>query len=114
MLRSIADIARSEGEDLDDIEARLSCVGVLALGARTKQDNDAELVARALPNLAERSFPSALARSRSNRAAMVSACPHSVWNSCLSAWLARAAKSPKEEALKTRCGSWCEGDKPSR
>jgi hypothetical protein len=26
---------------------------------------------------------------------------HDVWNSCLSAWLARAAKSPKEQALKT-------------
>ena len=70
MLRSIAQIARSEGEDLDDIEARLSCVSVLALGAKTKEDNDAEVgyfavratLARAPPNLAERSLPSALAR----------------------------------------------------
>ena len=43
MLRSVAEIARSEGEDLDDIEARLSCVGVVALAAKTKEDNDAEL-----------------------------------------------------------------------
>ena len=34
MLRSIADIARSEGEDLSDPEAALSCVQVFALGGR--------------------------------------------------------------------------------
>jgi EcsC protein family len=34
MLRSIADIARSEGEDLSDQEAALSCVQVFALGRR--------------------------------------------------------------------------------
>ena len=32
MLRSIADIARANGEDLDDLEARLECVNVFALG----------------------------------------------------------------------------------
>lgn len=35
MLRSIADIAQSEGEDLSDPEAALSCVEVFALGGRT-------------------------------------------------------------------------------
>src|SRR6516225_3361418 len=34
MLRSIAEIARSEGEDLSDPEATLSCVQVFALGGR--------------------------------------------------------------------------------
>jgi hypothetical protein len=34
MLRSIAEIARSEGEDLSDPEAALSCVEVFALGGR--------------------------------------------------------------------------------
>ena len=34
MLRSIADIARSEGEDLSDPETALSCVEVFALGGR--------------------------------------------------------------------------------
>jgi hypothetical protein len=34
MLRSIADIARSEGDDLSDPEAALSCVEVFALGGR--------------------------------------------------------------------------------
>ena len=32
ILRSIADIARSEGEDLHEVEARLACLEVLALG----------------------------------------------------------------------------------
>lgn len=35
MLRSIADIARSEGEDLSNPEAALSCVEVFALGGRS-------------------------------------------------------------------------------
>jgi len=35
MLRSIADIAHSEGEDLSDPEVALSCMQVFALGART-------------------------------------------------------------------------------
>ena len=35
MLRSIADIARSEGEDLSDPETALSCVQVFALGGRS-------------------------------------------------------------------------------
>ncbi|HLH96009.1 MAG TPA: EcsC family protein [Xanthobacteraceae bacterium] len=35
MLRSIADIARSEGENLADPDAALSCVQVFALGARS-------------------------------------------------------------------------------
>lgn len=42
MLRSIADIARSEGEDLSHPEARLQCVQVLALGGPSKADDAAE------------------------------------------------------------------------
>jgi hypothetical protein len=38
MLRSIADIARSEGEDLSDPESALSCVQVFALGGRAGAD----------------------------------------------------------------------------
>lgn len=37
MLRSIADIARSEGESLDDIESRLACLEVFALGGRSNR-----------------------------------------------------------------------------
>ncbi|MEM6674255.1 MAG: EcsC family protein [Planctomycetota bacterium] len=42
MLRSIADIARSEGEDLETIEARLECLSVFALGGTDPSDDAAE------------------------------------------------------------------------
>jgi len=42
MLRSIADIARSEGEDLSDPESALSCMQVFALGGRTGSDDASE------------------------------------------------------------------------
>src|SRR5690554_6704412 len=42
MLRSIADIARDHGEDLDAPEARLACVEVLALGGRSPRDDAAD------------------------------------------------------------------------
>ncbi len=42
MLRSIADIARSEGEDLSQPEAKLNCLQVFALGGRTKMDDSSE------------------------------------------------------------------------
>jgi hypothetical protein len=43
MLRSIAEIARSQGEDLTMKEARLACVQVFALGGRTSEDEAADL-----------------------------------------------------------------------
>ncbi len=42
ILRSIAEIAQSEGEDLSDPEAALSCVQVFALGGRTGSDDASE------------------------------------------------------------------------
>jgi hypothetical protein len=42
MLRSIADIARSEGEDLSSFDTHLACITVFALGGRAKADNAAE------------------------------------------------------------------------
>jgi EcsC protein family len=42
MLRSIADIARSEGEDPSDPESALSCVQVFALGGRADSDDASE------------------------------------------------------------------------
>jgi len=70
MLRSIANIARSEGENLDDIDVKLSCLSVLGLGSRSKNDDAAEMgyfavraaLAKALPRVAERTLPAALAR----------------------------------------------------
>ena len=43
MLRSIADIARSEGEDLKSADAQLECVQVLALGGNSKSDDGTEI-----------------------------------------------------------------------
>ena len=42
MLRSIADIARSEGEELSSIDTHLACITVFALGGRSKKDNAAD------------------------------------------------------------------------
>ena len=42
MLRSIADIARSEGHDLSSIEIRLACLEVFALGGGSTADDAAE------------------------------------------------------------------------
>lgn len=42
MLRAIADIARSEGEDIGSVEAQLACVQVFALGGPTPADDAAE------------------------------------------------------------------------
>lgn len=42
MLRSIADIARSEGERLRTPEAKLACLEVLALGGRSPNDDTNE------------------------------------------------------------------------
>ena len=42
MLRSIAEIARSEGEDLGDPEAKLACLEVFALGGRSSRDDAVE------------------------------------------------------------------------
>jgi hypothetical protein len=42
MLRSIADIARSEGEDVRLAEVQIACLEVFALGGRSKSDDSAE------------------------------------------------------------------------
>ena len=42
MLRSIADIARSEGHDLQSASVKLACLEVFALGGRSKSDDASE------------------------------------------------------------------------
>lgn len=42
MLRGIAAEAQAEGEDLSDMEARLACLQVFALGARSRSDQAAD------------------------------------------------------------------------
>ncbi len=39
MMRSIMDIARSEGEDLSTLDTQLACLQVFALGGKTKHDD---------------------------------------------------------------------------
>lgn len=61
MLRAIADIARSEGEDLGSVEGQLACVQVFALGGPSPVDDASETayyavriaLARALSEAAE-------------------------------------------------------------
>ena len=43
LLRAIANVARSEGEDLGQREARVACVQVFALGGRTREDEAADV-----------------------------------------------------------------------
>lgn len=43
ILRAIADRARAEGEDLSQVDARMACVQVFALGGRTRDDDAAEV-----------------------------------------------------------------------
>ena len=42
IMRSIMDIARSEGEAIESIETRLACMEVFALGGRTDEDDSTE------------------------------------------------------------------------
>jgi hypothetical protein len=42
MLRSMADIARGEGEDIRSVETQLACIAVFALGSRMEADDSAE------------------------------------------------------------------------
>ena len=42
MLRSIADIARAEGESINDPRTKLACLEVFALGGKSKSDNATE------------------------------------------------------------------------
>ncbi|WP_076538797.1 EcsC family protein [Shewanella sp. UCD-KL21] len=42
MLRSIADIARSEGEQLDEVATKIACMEVFALGGESNDDDQAE------------------------------------------------------------------------
>jgi len=42
MLRSITDIARSQGEEINTIESKLACLEVFALGGESKEDNSTD------------------------------------------------------------------------
>ena len=74
MLRSIADIARSEGENLSDPETALSCVEVFALGGRAKSDDASESGYFALRGLLAQSVTEA-ARYITNRGVIEEGAP---------------------------------------
>ena len=57
MLRSVADIARSQGEDLASPEARLACVQVFALGGTSGADDAADTGYYALRIALSRGIP---------------------------------------------------------
>jgi hypothetical protein len=57
MLRSVADIARSEGEDFRSPEARLACVQVFALGGSSPEDDTGETGYYALRIALSRGLP---------------------------------------------------------
>lgn len=69
MMRSIADIARSEGESLSDPDTRLACLAVFALGGESASDDSTEsgyyvvraALARAIGQAAQHASGSAMA-----------------------------------------------------
>ena len=67
MLRSIADIARSEGEDLSDPEAALSCVEVFALGGRVGSADVSESGYFAVRGMLAKTVTEAAVRRRTRR-----------------------------------------------
>ncbi|MDI4640917.1 EcsC family protein [Rhodoblastus acidophilus] len=74
MLRSIADIARAEGEDLRDPEAAMACLEVFALDGRTPGDNVSESGYFAIRGLLARSISEA-ARYIASRGVIDEAAP---------------------------------------
>lgn len=92
MLRSIADIDRSEGEQIKTPEGKLACLEVFALGGRSETDNASELayfsiraaLARALTEATEYIAKKGLVQEGISRSRSVySSSSYSLWNRCL-------------------------------
>jgi hypothetical protein len=77
MLRSIADIAKSEGEDLRDPETALACLEVFALGGASPGDDAAESAYFAVRTFLSRSTAEA-ARYIAERSIVEEGAPHLV------------------------------------
>lgn len=75
MMRSIADIARAEGENLDDLEARLACVEVFALGGTGKGDDYADTGYYAVRTVLAQQVTEAIRHIAQGGAARASASP---------------------------------------
>jgi hypothetical protein len=75
MMRSIADIAQSEGEDLTTIEARLACVEVFALGGTGQNDDYADTGYYAVRTILAQQVTETIRHLAQGGAARVSATP---------------------------------------
>lgn len=75
MMRSIADIARGEGEDLSDIAARLACVEVFALGGTGEGDDYADTGYYAVRTVLAQQVTEAIRHLAQGGAARASASP---------------------------------------
>jgi len=75
MMRSIADIAQSQGEDLTQMEARLACVEVFALGGTSKGDDYADAGYYAVRTVLAQQVTEALRHLAQGGAARASASP---------------------------------------
>ncbi|MBL8511170.1 MAG: EcsC family protein [Betaproteobacteria bacterium] len=85
MLRSITDIAKSEGENIQHIDTKLACLSVFALGGQSDADNAAEsgyfaarmamsgALAEATKHLAEKGFSKAGAPALLQLVSLISA-----------------------------------------
>lgn len=93
ILRSIADIARSEGENLGTVEARLECVSVFALGGASDKDDGAELGYF----LAREAMATMMARTTSYYEAQVAV---QLAEKAAKAAVGKAAKAAAQAALK--------------
>jgi hypothetical protein len=77
MLRSIADIAKAEGEDLREPESALACLEVFALGGTGSRDDAAESAYFAVRSFLARSTAEA-ARYITERSVVEEGAPHLV------------------------------------
>lgn len=75
MMRSIADIARSEGEDLTKLEARIACVEVFALGGTSEGDDYADTGYYAVRTVLAQQVTEAIRHLAQGGAARASATP---------------------------------------
>ena len=75
MMRSIADIARSEGEDLNSLESRLACIEVFALGGTGEGDDYADTGYYAVRTVLAQQVTEAVRHIAQEGAARASATP---------------------------------------
>ena len=89
MMRSVADVARSEGFNLEDLSTRAACIEVFALGGPSKSDDATEsgyYATRSFITEAMKSLSVGLAEAASRQGANASA--HAISSTQVGTWLA--------------------------